>query len=209
MLHPRYCSPHLHAEGSSPLLSSRYLTLHAQALPCIPGAALSASHRLQRAAAEKLESGLRELEIMRVELSASRQNVEKAEYDKAKVMTGLEWGVGFDTRAEYDKANVIFVEINCVCRGWCFHFHFSKSLSIVVADPHFLRPGMLIGGHCWWGRGKACNMSMQRHSCGPCCACRALPTQLLSADNVRPWEQRAGSRGASISYGSKCHAEGS
>ena len=40
---------------------------------------------LQRAAAEKLEAGLRELEIMRVELSASRQNVEKAEYDKAKV----------------------------------------------------------------------------------------------------------------------------
>ena len=40
---------------------------------------------LQRAAAERLEAGLRELEIMRVELSASRQNVDKAEYDKAKV----------------------------------------------------------------------------------------------------------------------------
>ena len=40
---------------------------------------------VQRAAAEKLEAGLRELEIMRVELTASRQNVDKAEFDKAKV----------------------------------------------------------------------------------------------------------------------------
>ena len=40
---------------------------------------------MQRAAAEKLEAGLRELEIMRVELTASRQNVDKAEFDKAKV----------------------------------------------------------------------------------------------------------------------------
>ena len=39
----------------------------------------------QRGAAERLEAASRELEIMRVELTASRQNVEKAEFDKAKV----------------------------------------------------------------------------------------------------------------------------
>ena len=44
-----------------------------------------AEEAAQRAAAERQEASSRELEIMRVELTASRQNVEKAEFDKAKV----------------------------------------------------------------------------------------------------------------------------
>ena len=45
----------------------------------------------QRSAAERQEASSRELEIMRVELTASRQNVEKAEFDKAKARVWRPW----------------------------------------------------------------------------------------------------------------------
>lgn len=41
----------------------------------------------QKSLADRVENSLRELEIMKVELNAARQNVEKAEFDKTKVDT--------------------------------------------------------------------------------------------------------------------------
>lgn len=49
----------------------------------------AAENDLLRTQAEKSEGLAREVEIMKVELTAARQNVEKAEFDKNKVFT--EW----------------------------------------------------------------------------------------------------------------------
>ena len=46
---------------------------------------LAAEEAAQKDAAEKGESLQRELEILKVELTAARQNIEKAEFDKSKV----------------------------------------------------------------------------------------------------------------------------
>ena len=46
---------------------------------------LSAEENAQKESAEKVESLQREFEILKVELTAARQNVEKAEFDKSKV----------------------------------------------------------------------------------------------------------------------------
>ena len=42
----------------------------------------------QKSYADKVENLSRELEIMKVELTAAKQNVEKAEFDKNKVLSG-------------------------------------------------------------------------------------------------------------------------
>ena len=46
---------------------------------------LAAEQAASTTAAEKMESTQREVEIMRVELTAARQNMEKAEWEKGKV----------------------------------------------------------------------------------------------------------------------------
>ena len=46
---------------------------------------IEAEGAAQKSFADKVENLSRELEIMRVELTAARQNVEKAEFDKNKV----------------------------------------------------------------------------------------------------------------------------
>lgn len=46
---------------------------------------LAAEQQARAAAAEKLEGTQREVEIMRVELTAARQNMDKAEWEKSKV----------------------------------------------------------------------------------------------------------------------------
>ena len=46
---------------------------------------LAAEHSASLAAAEKLEGTQREVEIMRVELTAARQNMEQADWEKSKV----------------------------------------------------------------------------------------------------------------------------
>lgn len=53
---------------------------------------LAAEEALQKDAAEKVESLQRELEILKVELTAARQNVEKAEFDKGKVTPSIRPG---------------------------------------------------------------------------------------------------------------------
>jgi len=46
---------------------------------------VEAEESAQKEAAEKVEGLSRELEILKVEMTAARQNVEKAEFDKSKV----------------------------------------------------------------------------------------------------------------------------
>lgn len=48
---------------------------------------VEAEESAQKSSADKLENLSRELEILKVELSAAKQNIEKAESDKTKVGT--------------------------------------------------------------------------------------------------------------------------
>ncbi len=57
-----------------------------------------AEEAAQREAEEKVEAAQRELEILKVELTAARQNVEKAEFDKSKARLAPQHSLAFETK---------------------------------------------------------------------------------------------------------------